>query len=129
MKTKIQSLKIIFPQIIFISKHLNQKEEKMKQSKLVLFIILLLSFLLLGPNSFNQDMKKAAQNAFKEILKSSDKNKDGKLSKAEFMTIWKDKNTGEKNWKTWDTNKDGYVTEEEYVNAVANIQKQSKPQK
>jgi hypothetical protein len=129
MKTKIQSLNRIFPQIIFISKHLDQKEEKMKRSKLVLFIILLLSFLLLGPNSFSQDMKKAAQNAFKEILKSSDKNKDGKLSKAEFMTIWKDKNTGEKNWKTWDTNKDGYVTEEEYVNAVANIQKSSKQKK
>jgi len=94
----------------------------MKQSKLVLFIILLLSFLLLGSNSFSQDMKKAAQNAFKEILKSSDKNKDGKLSKAEFMTLWKDKNTGEKNWKTWDTNKDGYVTEEEYVKAVGNMQ-------
>ena len=101
----------------------------MKRSKLVLLIILLLSFLLLGPNSFSQDMKKAASNAFKEILKSSDKNKDGKLSKAEFMTIWRDKNTGEKNWKTWDTNKDGYITEEEYVNAVANIQKPRKPKK
>lgn len=93
----------------------------MKRSKLVLLIILILSFILLGPNSFSQDMKKAARNAFKEILKNSDKNKDGKLSKAEFMTIWKDKNTGEKNWKTWDTNKDGFITEEEYVNAVGNI--------
>jgi hypothetical protein len=92
----------------------------------VLLLILLLSFLLLGPNLFSQDKKKAARNAFKEILKYSDKNKDGKLSKAEFMTIWRDKNTGEKNWKTWDTNKDGYVTEEEYVNAVANIQKPRK---
>ena len=98
----------------------------MKHSKLFLLLILLLSFLLLGPNSFSQDMKKAARNAFKEILKNSDKNRDGKLSKAEFMTIWKDKNTGEKNWKTWDTNRDGYVTEEEYVNAVGNIQKPRK---
>lgn len=98
----------------------------MKRSKLVLLIILLLSFLLIGPSTFSQDMKKAARNAFKEILKNSDKNKDGKLSKAEFMTIWKDKNTGEKNWKTWDTNRDGYITEEEYVNAVANIQKPRK---
>ena len=80
----------------------------------------------MGTSTFSQDMKKAARNAFKEILKNSDKNKDGKLSKAEFMTIWKDKNTGDKNWKTWDTNKDGYITEEEYVNAVANIQKPRK---
>ncbi len=71
-------------------------------------------------------MKKAARNAFKEILKNSDKNKDSKLSKAEFMTIWKDKDTGEKNWKTWDTNRDGYITEEEYVNAVGSIQKPRK---
>jgi len=98
----------------------------MKHSKLVLLIILLLSFLLIGPSTFSQDMKKAARNAFREILKNCDKNRDGKLSKAEFMTIWKDKNTGEKNWKTWDTNKDGYITEEEYVNAVANIQKPRK---
>lgn len=101
----------------------------MKHSKLFLLIILLLSFILLGPNLMGQDMRKAARNAFKEILKSSDKNKDGKLSKAEFMTIWKDKNTGEKNWKTWDTNKDGYITEEEYVNAVAKIQRPSKQKK
>lgn len=98
----------------------------MKYSKLNLLIILLLSFLFLSPSTFSQDMKKAARNAFKEILKNSDKNKDGKLSKAEFMTIWKDKNMGEKNWKTWDTNKDGYITEEEYVNAVAKIGKPHK---
>ena len=82
--------------------------------------------LLIGPDSFGQDMKKAARSAFKDILKNSDVNKDGKLSKAEFMTIWKDKNVGEKNWKMWDTNKDGYITEEEYVNAVASIQKPRK---
>lgn len=101
----------------------------MKKSKLLLFIIFILSFLLLGPSLAGQDMKKAARNAFKEILKNSDKNKDGKLSKAEFMTIWKDKKTGEKNWEAWDTNKDGYVTEEEYVNAVAYIQRSSKQKK
>lgn len=101
----------------------------MKRSKLLLLLIFLLSFLLLGPNSFSQDMKKAARNAFKELLTNADKNRDGKLSKAEFMTIWRDKNTGEKNWKMWDTNKDGYVTEEEYVNAVVNIQKRSKQKK
>ena len=92
----------------------------------ILVSFIFLSFLLLGPNLFSQDMKKAARNAFKEILKNCDKNRDGKLSKAEFMTIWKDKNTGEKNWKTWDTNGDGYVTEEEYVNAVGSIQKPRK---
>lgn len=101
----------------------------MKRSKLFLLLILLLSFLLLGPNSFSQDMKKAGKKAYKELLKELDKNHDGKLSKTEFMAAWKDKNYGEKNYKQWDTNKDGYITAEEYVNAVVNIQKQSKQKK
>jgi hypothetical protein len=126
MKTKIQSLNTSFPQIIFISKYLNQKEEKMKRSKLLMLLLLLLSFLLLGPNSFSQDMKKAGKNAYKDLLKELDKNHDGKLSKTEFMAAWKDKNYGEKNWEQWNTNKDGYITEEEYVNAVGSMQKPKK---
>jgi len=74
-------------------------------------------------------MKKAAQKAYKGLLKELDKNHDGKLSKAEFMLTWKDKKYGEKNYKQWDTNKDGFITEEEYVNAVMNIQTRSKQKK
>jgi hypothetical protein len=42
------------------------------------------------------------------------------------MVIWKDENVGEKNWKQWDTNKDGYISETEYVDAIENTQKPSK---
>ena len=101
----------------------------MKRSKLFLLLILLLSFILLGPNSFSQDMKKAGKKAYKDLLKELDKNHDGKLSKAEYMAAWKDKNYAENNYKQWDSNKDGFITEEEYVNAVMNIQKRSKQKK
>ncbi len=97
----------------------------MKQSKLFLFLILLLSFLLLGTNSFSQDMKKYAKKAYRDLLKAADKNHDGKLSKAETYAMWKDKNVAENNYKSWDTNKDGYITEEEYVNTVMKITKRS----
>lgn len=100
----------------------------MKRSKLVLLLILLLSFLLLGPHLYGQDMKKIAKDAYKELCKNLDKNKDGKLSKEEYMKMWKDKKKGEQEFKKWDTNKDGYITEEEYVNAVGNISKKSKNQ-
>jgi hypothetical protein len=126
MKSKIQSLNRIFSQIFFISNYLNQKEEKMKRSKLIMLLLLLLSFLLLGPNSFSQDMKTYTKKAYQDLLKELDKNHDGKLSKPEHMVIWKDKATGEKNWKMWDTNKDGYITEAEYVKAVESMQKSSK---
>jgi len=74
-------------------------------------------------------MKKAAKKAYQELLKELDKNHDGKLSKSEFMKAWKDKNYGENNYKQWDINKDGYITEEEYINAIVNIQKRSKQNK
>jgi hypothetical protein len=40
---------------------------------------------------------------------------DGKFSKTEFFAIYKDKDKAEKNFKTWDLNKDGFITEEEYI--------------
>ena len=69
----------------------------------------------------SQKMETAARAAFKTLLAETDKNHDGKISRVENSAIWKDKDKGEKNFKTWDLNKDGYITEEEYVKAVGNI--------
>ena len=66
-------------------------------------------------------MASAAKSAFQKIKTEVDKNKDGKLSKAEFFAIYRDKRIAEKNYTTWDLNKDGFITEEEYVKAVVNI--------
>ena len=66
-------------------------------------------------------MTSAAKKAFKELLTEADKNHDGKFSRTEFLEIFKDKEKAEKNFKTWDLNKDGFITEEEYVQAVVNI--------
>jgi Ca2+-binding EF-hand superfamily protein len=67
------------------------------------------------------NMEANARAAFKKLLSETDKNHDGKISRAENAVIWKDKDKGEKNFKTWDLNNDGYITEAEYVKAVGNI--------
>jgi len=56
-----------------------------------------------------------ARNAFKMILSGADANKDGKLTVNECMGIYKDKNMATKNCTFWDVNKDGVITEDEYV--------------
>jgi hypothetical protein len=57
----------------------------------------------------------AIKNAYRQILASTDKNGDGKLSLAECMSISRNKSKIEKDCKYWDANGDGYITEEEYV--------------
>jgi len=68
-----------------------------------------------------KQMEKAARKAYKDLLKETDKDKDGKISKAEFFVIWKDKKTAEEKYTFWDTNKDGFITEDEYAKAVVSI--------
>lgn len=53
--------------------------------------------------------------AYKMILSQVDANKDGKLSVAECMAIYKDKSMAKKNCTFWDVDKDGTITEAEYV--------------
>lgn len=61
--------------------------------------------------------------AYRMILSQADANKDGKLSAAECMAIYKDKSTAEKNCLFWDVNKDGTITEEEYVQQALSMGK------
>ncbi len=62
-----------------------------------------------GPSELN------IRDAFKMILSQADVNKDGKLSAAECRAMWKDSLTAEKNCGFWDVDKDGVITEDEYV--------------
>jgi hypothetical protein len=58
---------------------------------------------------------------YQQILASTDKNGDGKLSMAECMAISTDKNKIEKDCKYWDANGDGVITEDEYVKQATSI--------
>jgi hypothetical protein len=61
--------------------------------------------------------------AYKMILSQVDANKDGKLSVDECMHIYKDKSMAEKNCTFWDVDKDGIITEDEYVMQGSNLGK------
>jgi hypothetical protein len=61
--------------------------------------------------------------AYKMILSQGDANKDGKLSVTECMDLYKDKGTAERNCTFWDADRDGIITEDEYVKQVASIGK------
>ncbi len=84
-----------------------------------------LCFFTAGSYAQNADaiktMERAARTAYGELLKETDKNKDGKISKSEFYAMWKDKKVAEEKFIYWDVNKDGYITEEEYVKVVRDI--------
>jgi Ca2+-binding EF-hand superfamily protein len=88
---------------------------------LTLLLILLSLAVFSQKSDRSKEMEKVARKAYKLLLEETDKNKDGKISKAEFFAIWKDKKIAEEKFIFWDTNKDGYITEEEYVKAVGSI--------
>jgi hypothetical protein len=48
------------------------------------------------------------------LMSSVDKNGDGKVTRAEYGAIWKDKAVAERNFKMIDRNGDGVLTAEEF---------------
>jgi hypothetical protein len=88
----------------------------------VLFMVIGLISLVFaaGPPAVN------VKNAYKTLLTELDKNRDGKLSMAECMGMYKDKNIGKQKCEFWDLNKDGTITEEEYAQQVMNIGKRKR---
>ena len=59
--------------------------------------------------------------AYRMILSQADTNKDGKLSAAECHAMWKDKTMAQKNCSFWDVDKDGLITEAEYVRQASSF--------
>jgi len=63
------------------------------------------------------------RSAYREIVLQADTNKDGKLSVAECKAIYKDKALAEKNCNFWDVDRDGVITEDEYVQQASSFGK------
>jgi hypothetical protein len=63
------------------------------------------------------------RSVYREIVLQADTNKDGKLSVAECKAIYKDKALAEKNCNFWDVDRDGVITEDEYVQQASSFSK------
>ncbi len=82
----------------------------------------LLASLLVAPSSLAAGpQEQGARDAYKMIVSQADANKDGKLSAGECRAIWKDKSTAERNCSFWDVDKDGFITEAEYVKQASSF--------
>ena len=83
--------------------------------------VFLMSLVMSFPGIAAGPPEQNIREAFKMILSQADANKDGKLSAAECRVIWKDRNTADKNCGFWDVDKDGVITEAEYVKQAVSI--------
>jgi len=88
-------------------------------------IVVFISFLILTGNLLAAQKSgpptELIKGAFRQILASGDKNRDGKLSMAECMSASRDKKKIEKDCRYWDANGDGVITEDEYVKQARRI--------
>lgn len=92
----------------------------------ILTVLLVTAVMAFPAYTADQAQEQRARDAFRMILEQADTNKDGKLSMAECMAMYKDKNMAEKNCTFWDINKDGIITEDEYVKQASSLGKKKK---
>jgi Ca2+-binding EF-hand superfamily protein len=91
--------------------------------RVFLMIFVSALFMLIGRVLWAQDRgipTEAIKNAYRQILAGADKNNDGKISTQECRAMSTAKEM-EKSCRYWDTNGDGVITEDEYVQQVKKI--------
>ena len=94
---------------------------------LIIPVVIAGLMILRAPTAMGQNgIEKNVRKAYKGLLKETDKDKDGKISKTEYFAIWKDKNVAAENYKTWDVDKDGFITEDEYVKVAMRPEKKKR---
>jgi hypothetical protein len=84
---------------------------------------LFITMVIVSPGYTAGQPEQNMKEAYKMILAQVDANKDGKLSVTECMAIYKDKSMAKKNCTFWDADKDGIITEAEYVKQGSNLGK------
>jgi hypothetical protein len=82
---------------------------------IIVSAVLLITLVMVSPGRTVGPPEKNIREAYKMLLSQLDANKDGKLSVVECKIIYKDKSMAEKNCTFWDADKDGIITEDEYV--------------
>jgi hypothetical protein len=89
----------------------------------IAFAALFITIAIISPGHTAGPPEQNIREAYKMILPQGDANKDGKFSVTECMALYKDKSIAERNCTFWDVDKDGIITEDEYVKQVSSIGK------
>lgn len=71
---------------------------------------------LWGPGSSGADERGAAASGREKLFRQRDANKDGRITKEEFMAVQKDQTAGGKRFTKFDKNRDGALDRDEFVN-------------
>jgi hypothetical protein len=99
-------------------------EDTMIKSIVALSVIFISMGFFSLANTAGNDAR--ARSAYKMIVSEVDTNGDGKLSVSECMAMYKDKSMATKNCTFWDANKDGIITEDEYVSQGSSLNNKNK---
>jgi hypothetical protein len=65
--------------------------------------------------------EQTVREVFVQVRTIADTNQDGTLSFVECRTLLTDQKQAERNCRFWDANKDGIITEDEYVERVGRV--------
>jgi len=93
---------------------------------LTVLAAILLVFVITAPVFSEGPPEQNTREAYRMILSQADTNRDGKLSATECKAIYRDKKMAEKNCTFWDVNRDGTITEEEYVRQALSLGKKKR---
>jgi hypothetical protein len=101
----------------------SERRFNMKRMNIIVFATAILFLTLTINPVLAFDKAAILKTGYSNLLSEVDKNKDGKISLEECLSVWKDKAKGESKCKYWDANGDGIITEEEYVQQGLKIMK------
>lgn len=92
----------------------------MKRYAIILISVMFIFSMLILSGSFSSAKETLSnvdslKNMYRQILTTADNNKDGKMSVDECMSIPVDKNHPKQNCLSWDDNRNGIITEDEYI--------------
>jgi len=76
---------------------------------------------LVGVGQAAAPSQETVRAVYAQLLAQADADKDGTISLAECKSIFTDPAISEKSCRFWDVNKDGAITEDEYVERVMRV--------
>jgi Ca2+-binding EF-hand superfamily protein len=88
------------------------QEETLAKHTVSLIVTLLATCLIWAGSAPAESTRPLAKK--RALFKTLDKNKDGRLSRAEFMAMWRNRTPGLKLFRRLDANRNGYLTYQEF---------------